>query len=294
VSAALEPLERAVADYEARTPNKPKKRWTRFVLPSYTGLLIFYLSFPIFVMILYSFNDSDVGFGTSPRVKLDWLGFTTVWYRQLLDIPDLTSAITHSLIIAFTSALVATVLGTFLGLALGRYRYRGKGTTDFVLFLNISAPEIALAAALAAFFVSIELPRGAVTAFFAHVMFSIPFVAVTVRARVQGLDRSLENAAMDLYASPVAAFVKVTLPLILPGILAGGMLAFALSIDDFVITNFVQGPYTMFPTWVLGVSRVGIPPQAFGMASIIFVVGATIALANVVAGNRKAKTPARG
>jgi spermidine/putrescine transport system permease protein len=283
------PLEEAVAAYEARTPNKPKKRWTRFVLPAYTHLLILYLSFPILVMVLYSFNDTDVGFGTAPRVKAEWEGFTLFWYQHLFDIPDLTEALRHSLTIALLAALVGTALGTFLGLALGRYRYRGKGATDFVLFLNISAPEIALAAALAAFFVSLGVDRGGLTTFASHVMFCIPFVTVTVRARVSGLDASLENAAMDLYANPVKAFLKVTLPLIFPGILSGGLLAFALSIDDFVITNFVQGPFLMFPTWVYGTSKIGTPPQAFGMATLIFVGGALIALTNVILGNRKAK-----
>jgi spermidine/putrescine transport system permease protein len=280
-------LERTAAEYGARTPNKPQKRWTRFVLPSYTTLLILYLMFPIFVMVMYSFNDTDVGFGTSPRVKTEWLGFTTNWYKQIFDIPDLTIALQHSLLIAFLSAAMATAIGTFLGIALGRYRYRGKTSTDFVLFLNISAPEIALGAALASFYVSISLDRDFITVFFSHVMFSIPFVAVTVRARVQGLDRSLENAAMDLFADPMTTFVKVTLPLILPGILAGFGLAFALSIDDFVITNFVQGPYKMFPTFVYGASRVGIPPQAFVMATVIFVVGVVFAGIAVLASRRK-------
>jgi spermidine/putrescine transport system permease protein len=292
VSTIAEPLERATAAYEARKPNKPKKRWTRFILPTYVGLLIFYLTFPIFVMILYSFNDTDVGFGTAPRVKLDWQGFTFDWYKQLFDIPDLTTALKHSLTIAVLAAVVATILGTFLGIALGRYRYRGKTGTDFVLFLNISAPEIALGAALAGFFVSLGMTRGGLTTFLAHVMFDIPFVAVTVRARVQGLDRSLEDAAMDLFATPATTFRKVTLPLILPGILAGGALAFALSIDDFIITNFVHGSYNMFPTWVYGAARVGIPPQAFGMATIIFVVGATVALVNVLVGRKKDKAVA--
>ena len=294
MSTVAEPLAEAVAEYEARRPNRPKKRWTRFILPTYTILLILYLSFPILVMVLYSFNDTDVGFGTSPRVKAEWGGFTFAWYRQLFDIPDLTQALRHSLTIALLAALVGTILGTFLGLALGRYRYKGKGATDFVLFLNISAPEIALATALAAFFVSLGLDRGMLTIFLSHVMFSIPFVTITVRARVQGLDSSLENAAMDLYANPVTAFFRVTLPLIVPGILSGALLAFALSIDDFVITDFVKGPFLMFPTCIFGASRVGIPPQAFGMATLIFVAGVTVALVNVIVGGSKAKNVMRG
>ena len=265
---------------EIRRANKPRRRWTRFILPTYTGLVILYLMFPIFVMVLYSFNDTTAGFGTTPRVKTEWVGFTTVWYQNLLDIPDLTAAVEHSLLNASVSAVAATAIGTFLGIALGRYRYRGKGATDALLFMNISAPEIVLGAALLSFFVSIGWERGLGTLFLSHVMFSIPFVAITVRARVQGLDQSLENAAMDLFANPVQAFFKVTLPLIYPGILAGGMLAFALSIDDFVITQFVQGGFKMFPTYVLGISRVGIPPQAFVMATLIFVGGLLLALLN--------------
>jgi spermidine/putrescine transport system permease protein len=286
-ASTAEQIERAADAYQVAKPHRKKKRWTRFVLPTYTALVILYLSFPIFVIILYSFNDTDVGFGTTPRVKTQWLGGTLAWYKQIFDIPDLTIAIKHSLLNASLAAFTAAALGTFLGISLGRYKYRGKSATDFLLFLNISSPEIVLGAALAGFFVSLGLARGPITVFLSHVMFCIPFVAITVRARVQGLDRSLEDAAMDLGADPVTTFVKVTLPLIFPGILAGFMLAFALSIDDFVITQFVQGGFKMFPTYVFGVARVGIPPQAFVMATLIFVTGALIALANLLVGGRR-------
>lgn len=256
---------------------KPHRRWTRFLLPTYTAGFILYLSFPIFVIILFSFNQTRTGFGTAPRVKTTWVGFTTEWYGRLFELPDLTSAVSHSLLIAFMSALAAAALGTFLGLALARYRYRGRSATDFVIFLNISAPEVVLGAALASFFVSLAFPRGLVTLFLSHTMFSIPFVAITVRARAAGLDSSLEAAAMDLGAGPVVTFVKVTLPLLFPGILAGFLLAFALSMDDFVISNFVQGPFTMFPTWVFGATRVGIPPHVFAFATLIFLAGVILA-----------------
>jgi spermidine/putrescine transport system permease protein len=282
-------VERATEQFAAQKMNAPRKRWTRFILPGYTALVILYLSFPIFVMILYSFNDTDVGFGTTPRVKTQWLGATLAWYKQIFEIPDLTLAIRHSLLNATLAAFVAAIIGTFLGISLGRYKYRGKSGTDFLLFLNISSPEVVLGAALAGFFVSLNFARGPVTVFLSHVMFCIPFVAITVRARVQGLDRSLENAAMDLGADPITTFVKVTLPLIFPGILAGYMLAFVLSIDDFVITQFVQGGFKMFPTYVFGVARVGIPPQAFVMATLIFVTGGLIAIANLLLGGRRVR-----
>ncbi len=265
----------------------PRKRWTRFVLPGYVTAFILYLCFPIFIIILFSFNQTRGGFGTSPRVKTTWLGFTGEWYSRLFELPDLTASLRHSLTVAFASALAATVLGTLLGLALARHRFRGRGTSDFVIFLSISAPEIVLGAALASFFVSLGLPRGLGTLILSHTMFSIAFVTVTVRARAAGLDPSLEAAAMDLGAGPATAFVKVTLPLLAPGILAGFLLAFALSMDDFVISQFTQGPATMFPTWVFGSTRVGIPPHVFAFATIIFVTGATLALALALAQRRR-------
>lgn len=255
----------------------PRRRWTRFLLPTYTVAFILYLSFPIFVIVLFSFNDTDTGFGTAPRVKTTWSGFTTVWYQRLFDIPDLTTALEHSLLIALVSSIAAAAIGALLGLALARYRYRGKGATNLVIFLAISSPEVVLGAALASFFVSMGLPRGLGTVFVSHVMFSIPFVAVTVRARAANLDRSLEEAAMDLGANPLVTFMKITLPLIFPGILAGWLLAFALSMDDFVITQFVSGPATMFPTWVFGATRVGIPPHVFVFATFIFLGGILLA-----------------
>jgi spermidine/putrescine transport system permease protein len=248
------------------------------VLPAYVTAFILYLSFPIFIIILFSFNQTRGGFGTSPRVKTTWLGFTTEWYGRLFDLPDLTASLRHSLTIGLLSALAATALGTLLGLALARYRFRGRAGADFVIFLSISAPEIVLGAALASFFVALGVSRGLSTLFLSHTMFSIAFVAVTVRARAAGLDRSLEAAAMDLGATPVTAFFKVTLPLLAPGILAGFLLAFALSMDDFVISQFTQGPATMFPTWVFGSTRVGIPPHVFAFATIIFLTGATVAM----------------
>ena len=266
---------------------QPRKRWTRFILPTYTAAFMLYLSFPIFIIILFSFNQTRTGFGTAPRVKTRWIGFTLDWYARVFDIPDLTAALQHSLLVALSSALAAAALGTFVGLALGRYRYKGRSATDFVIFLSISSPEIVLGAALASFFVSLSIPRGLFTLFLSHTMFSIAFVAVIVRARAQGLDRALEDAAMDLGAGPVTTFVKVTLPLVFPGILAGFLLAFALSMDDFVISQFVQGPATMFPTWVFGATRVGIPPHVFVFATFIFAGGVVLTLVNLLALRRR-------
>ncbi len=186
------------------------------------------------------------------------------------------------------STVIATALGTLIALALVRYRFRGRGVTEFVLFLNIAAPEIVLGASLLSLFITFGVPRGILTIIIAHVMFNIAYVAITVRARLSGFDRSLEEAAQDLGATPFATFARVTFPLIFPGILAGGLLAFALSIDDFVITNFNAGTVQTFPLWVYGAVKVGIPPQVFVMGTLIFTGGVVLAAANVLLQRRKA------
>jgi spermidine/putrescine transport system permease protein len=264
-------------------PSPPgHRRWTGFVLPAYVTLVLVYLVSPILVMILYSFNDS--GF---KRVSFRWLGFTTQWYPKVFAKPDLTAALKNSLIVASVSTVIATALGTMIALALVRYRFRGKTTVDFVMFMNISAPEIVLGASLLSLFVTFGVPRNMVTIVIAHVMFNIAYVTVTVRARLAGFDRSLEEAAQDLFAGPWATFRRVTFPLIFPGVLAGALLAFALSIDDFVITNFNAGAVQTFPLWVYGAVKVGIPPQVFVMGTMIFGGGVVLAIANLVLQRRK-------
>jgi spermidine/putrescine transport system permease protein len=175
-----------------------------------------------------------------------------------------------------------------VALALVRYRFPAKGASEFVLFLNIAAPEIVLGASLLSLFITFGVPRGLFTIIIAHVMFNIAFVAITVRARLSGFDRAVEEAAQDLGATPWVTFWRVTFPMIFPGILAGALLAFALSIDDFIITNFVAGSTQTFPLWVYGTVKVGIPPQVFVMGTLIFLTGVVIAVANVVFQRRKA------
>ena len=270
----------------ARAPRR-QRGWTRYILPAYSWLIIAYLVFPIAVMVLYSFNRVTTGL---PQVSFAWNGFTTQWYQQWKDIPQLTSAFWLSIRLGIVSTLLSTVVGTLLALALVRYRpprFRGKAAVEQVMFLNIAAPEIVLGASLLGLFVIINLARGFVTLLLAHVAFSIAYVAVTVRARMAGFDRSLEEAAADLGANSWVTFRKITFPLILPGILAGALMAFALSIDDFVTSNFVSGSAVPFPVWVYGATRIGIPPQVFVFGSAIFAVGILCAIASVVIGWRK-------
>ncbi|HEX9063812.1 MAG TPA: ABC transporter permease, partial [Streptosporangiaceae bacterium] len=254
----------------------------RFVLPAYSWLVIAYLVFPISVMVAYSFNKVTTGL---PQVSFAWNGFTTQWYRQWNSVPQLTSSFWLSLRLALVATLLATILGTLLALALVRYRpprFRGKAAYEQILFLNIAAPEIVLGASLLGLFVTLNFARGFVTLLMAHVAFSIAYVAITVRARLAGFDRSLEEAAADLGANALVTFRKITLPLIMPGILAGALMAFAISIDDFVTSNFVSGSAVPFPVWVYGVTRIGIPPQVFVFGTAIFSIGIVCAIASVV------------
>jgi spermidine/putrescine transport system permease protein len=243
--------------------------------------MILYFSLPILVMIVFGFND------TKGRLNLRWQGFTLAWYRDLFSIPALTTALRNSLIIAVVSTVVTTVLGTMVGIALGRYRFRGKNLYDLVIFSSISAPELVLGASLLSLFITVQFARGFITIIIAHIVFSLAFVAVTVRARVLGLDPTLEEAAQDLGADPWTTFRKVTLPLLAPGIVAGGLLAFALSIDDYVVTSFVSGQVETFPLWVYGATRIGVPPQVNVMGTLIFLGGVGIAVANALLARRQ-------
>lgn len=287
MSMITEPLVRATT-IERPPVRRTRRSWTSFLLPSYMNLLIVYLLVPIAIMILYSFNKNPAAStATAPKVTFKWQGFTLAWWRQWNGVPDLTTALWNSIFIAVVSSIVATMLGTLVALALVRYRFRGSGTLEMVMFLNIAAPEIVLGASLLSLLVLANMARGLLTIFIAHVMFNIAFVAVTVRARLTGFHREIEEAAQDLYADPLQTFFHITLPLIWPGILAGFLLAFALSIDDFVTTNFVAGQTVTFPLWVYGAVKVGIPPQVFVMGTAIFAVGVVVAIANVVGARRK-------
>ncbi|HEX3203078.1 MAG TPA: ABC transporter permease, partial [Actinomycetes bacterium] len=224
---------------------------------------------------------------TKGRLNLRWQGFTLTWYRDLFAIPALSTALRNSLLIAVVSMLISTVLGTMIGLALGRYHFRGKSIYDLTIFSAISAPELVLGASLLSLFVTTQFVRGFATILIAHVAFSLSFVAVTVRARVLGLDPSLEEAAQDLGADPWTTFRKITLPLLAPGIMAGALLAFALSIDDYVVTSFVNGQVETFPIWVYGATRIGVPPQVNVMGTLIFLGGVAIAVGNALLARRQ-------
>jgi spermidine/putrescine transport system permease protein len=267
----------------------PRKRWTRFILPVFTIGMIVYLAFPVIVMILYSFNVIPET-GESERQTTQFTCCTIGHWRDIFKVQELNHALLTSIAVAIPAALIATILGTFVGLVLARYTFRGRGLTNFVIFLAIAVPEIVLGSSLLAMFVQVNSSKplglsvslGYWSILLSHIAFSIAFVAITVRARASGLDRSLENAAQDLFANPRTTFWRVTFPLILPGIVAGFLLALVLSLDDFVITNFVNGSTNTFPTWVYGASRLGVPPQVNVWGTVLFSVGIFVAVLQLV------------
>jgi len=260
---------------------KPKLEIGRRLLAIYTGLVILYTMVPIAVMIVFSFNVAPNG-----RVALRWIGFTLNAYRNAFGIQDLTGALIISLIVAFGSAIISIILGTPLALALTRYRFRAKTATDIVIFADIAAPAVVVGASLLSLFLELNIPRGLLTIIISHVAFNVAFAVVVIRARVTGLDRSLDRAAADLGATPWIAFWTVTFPLILPGIVGAGLLGFAMSIDDLIITDFVAGQTLTFPLWVYGASKIGTPPQVFVLSTLIFATGVAFAILNTLVASR--------
>jgi spermidine/putrescine transport system permease protein len=231
----------------------------------YAGLALLYLLLPIAVIVVFSFNDPQ------SRFNFVWHGFTLQNWKHPFDVPGLTDAMTNSLKIAAISTVVATIIGTLMALALVRYQFRGRASTNFFIFLPLATPEVVMGASLLSLFLTLGVATGFATIVIAHIMFNISFVVVTVRSRLIGFDRSLEEAAQDLGANGLQTFMRVTLPLIAPGVLAAALLAFALSIDDFVITNFNAGSTVTFPLFVWGAARVATPPQINIIATMIFV-----------------------
>ena len=248
----------------------------RKALAVYSLLFFAYLLLPIAIVIVFSFNHP------TGKFNYTWQGFTWDNWRYWDGVPGIRSAIVLSLEIALVASLVATALGTMIALALVRYGFRGRGTTNILIFLPLSTPEIVLGASLLTLFLNLNVIFGFWTILIAHIMFCISFAVVTVKARLVGFDRHLEEAAMDLGANEWMTFQKVTLPLIAPAILAALLLCFAISIDDFVVTYFNSGSKVTFPLFVWGAARVGAPPQVNVIGTAIFAVALTAMLANVL------------
>jgi spermidine/putrescine transport system permease protein len=256
----------------------------RHVLTVYSILFFAYLLLPIAVVVVFSFNNPPGKFNYT------WNEFTWDNWRYWDGVPGIRSSIVLSLQIALLASVVATALGTAIALALVRYRFRGRASTNILIFLPLSAPEIVLGASLLTLFLHLSFVTfGFTTILIAHIMFCISFAVVTVKARLVGFDRHLEEAAMDLGANEWTTFRKVTLPLIAPAILAALLLCFAISIDDFVVTYFNSGNRITFPLFVWGSARIGAPPQVNVIGTAIFVIALTAMLVNVLVQMRRSK-----
>src|SRR5207237_549102 len=234
------------------------------LLNLYAAIALVYLLAPIAVIILFSFND------TRSRFNFTWHGFTLRHWEHPFAISGLTDAMKTSLEIAALATVVATILGTLMAIGLVRYQFRGRNFTNFFVFLPMASPEIVLGASLLSLFLTVGFATGFTTILIAHVMFCISFVVVVVRSRLIGFDRHIEEAAKDLGAGAFETFRLVTLPLIMPGIFGAAMLAFTLSIDDFVISNFNSGTTVTFPLYIFGAAQRGIPVEVNVIAMILF------------------------
>jgi len=240
----------------------------RNALPIYAGFAVFYMLIPIIVIAVFSF-------GATPQGKLTFgldHGFTFEYWRTAFSLPELNDALSTSLRLAALSTAISTAIGTLMAIALVRHKFRGRRVANLLIVIPMATPEIVIGASLLSMFIYYTFALGFGTLLIAHVMFSISFVVVVVRSRLIGFDRNLEEAAADLGATPLTTFRTVTLPLLAPGIVAAALLAFALSIDDFVISNFNSGTTVTFPLYVYGVSLRGIPVQVNALATMLFVV----------------------
>ncbi len=260
---------------------RSRRKWGDISLRIVAGLVLLYLFLPIMVIVLFSFNDP------AGKFNYTWQGFTLDNWADPFKYPALTEALKLSLNIAFVSTLIALVLGTLLAIALVRQRFAGYRAVDTFMILPLTAPEVVMGASLLTLFLDFGWAAGYTTILIAHVAFEVSFIAMTVRARVRGFDWTLEDASMDLGASPARTFFKVTLPLIVPGIVAAGMLSFALSLDDFIVTYFVSGSTVTYPLYVNAAVKAAVPPQINVLATAILVVSLVLLAAGTLYRRKK-------
>ena len=259
-------------------------RWfARNLIRIYATLAFIYLFIPVAYTFAFSFNDAG-------KSNLVWKGFTLDNWKNPCGAPEVCSALGNSLKIGLISTILATILGTMIAFALSRYRFKGRSAINLLIFLPMATPEVVLGASLLAMFLNFRTNPGMTTIIIAHVMFCISFVVVTVKARIASLDPRLEQAAMDLYANERETFRYVTLPLVMPGIAGAALLAFSLSFDDFIITNFNSGTVATFPKFVYVSAARGIPAQANVIGSSMFFIALFIVVAGqIISRRRKAR-----
>ncbi len=268
-----------------RTTKRPSGpfRWVRErIIPIIGMFVLFYMFLPIFVVVAFSFNQPN------GRFNYEWVKFSFDAWTNLCGVGGLCESLQLSLVIGLVATLGAVILGTLMAFGIARYRFRGRSGSNLLVFMPMATPEVVMGSSLLTWFVLLAFARGTTTILIAHVMFCLSFVVVTVKARIAGLDPRLEQAAMDLYANERTTFWRVTFPLVLPGIVGASLLAFSLSFDDFIVTNFNSGSTVTFPMFVWGAAQRGTPPQINVVGSLMFLVSLTIVLiAQVVQRRRK-------
>jgi spermidine/putrescine transport system permease protein len=259
-------------------------RWIRRHLLGVVAVMVLvYLFVPIAVVAVLSFNKPEGKYNTS------WNKFSLDGWTNICGVPGVCESFMISIRIGIISTLIATVLGTMIAFALVRYRFRGRSSTNLLIFLPMTTPEVVMGASLLALFLNLRFPLGELTIIIAHIMFTISFVVVTVKARLQGMDPRLEEAARDLYAGPRATFRYVTLPLVAPGIAGAALLGFSLSFDDFIISFFNAGTVVTFPIYIWGAAQRGIPVQVNALATLVFVIALLIVLLSHFVASRRRK-----
>jgi spermidine/putrescine transport system permease protein len=267
-------------------------RWIReHSLALYSALALAYMFLPVAVVVVFSFNNP------TGRTNTRWNEFSLDAWLNICKDPTICRSVGVSATIALFATIVGTILGTMISFALVRHRFRGRSATNLLIFLPMATAEVVLGSSLLALFLNMywgswQMPLGFWTILIAHIMFVISFVVVTVKARLSGLDPRLEQAAMDLYADERATFRHVTLPLVAPGIMGAALLAFSLSFDDFIITNFNSGSTVTFPMYIWGAAQRGIPPQVNVIASIMFFGALAIVLIAQATGARRRRIKA--
>ncbi len=249
------------------------KGFGKYAIWVYSAMAFVFLLIPIVYTIIFSFNDAR-------RTNIIWRGFTFDNWLNVCDAQTVCQAFGNSVLIGVVATLLATTLGTMIAIALVRYRFRFRNTTTLLIFLPMTTPEVVLGAGLAAQFLQAGVPKGLGTIILAHTLFCLSFVVVTVRARVASLDPALEEAGRDLYGNPRQVFWRITFPMLLPGIVAAALLSFALSFDDFIITNFNRGAEVTFPSFVYTAAARGIPAEANVIASAVFFLAIILVLAS--------------
>ena len=272
---------------EVPVPTLPfGKRFTRWfgrnTIRIYAVVGFTYLFIPVLYTFAFSFNDSA-------KSNLTWVGFTFKNWQNPCGAPEVCDALGNSIRIGLIATTVATILGTMIAFALGRHRFRGRSATNTLIFLPMATPEVVLGASLLAMFLNFGINPGFWPTVIAHIMFCISFVVVTVKARIASLDPRLEQAAMDLYANERETFRRITLPLVAPGIAGAALLAFSLSFDDFIITNFNSGTINTFPKFVYVSAGRGIPAQAHVVGSSMFFLALFIVLTGELIGRKRRK-----